>query len=245
MKPLQRLLSALPLMMSLLATAPSRAEVSLTELQWALCEDSVDAALKKMNGRAEHRKDFEISYFDSADFDLFRSQVFLHLQIKGQEWVSKAKLKLVESDLEMVAWMDEHRARCEEDFYRDQRELRCSIRAKSAEPDELWSHEQQAMLDTFKPSWKKASLREWGPYRVREAKFRQSISSRKVLDFTLNETYIAQDKTPLIELSTRVSRAQADFIFWSTTEKLQKEGVNLCPRQVGKFERIVEIMGQR
>ncbi len=217
----------------------AKAAADKTELQWTLCEKSVESFLTKMQIRIDERSAYQISYFDSKDLQLLAHRVFLRQEVKESEKTKPhSKLKVEFNQVNDVdgKWMDKHQAKCEYDRYGSWQKVRCSLQNKISSGEATLNDDQMAMLQKYRPDFALPALVEWGPYQGQNFTF---TDERGSLDYSADETDV--NGTLLLELSLRVDTVDADKSYQKLTQQLVQHQVQLCPQQVGKFERLLAL----
>lgn len=234
MKRLQKWLIVGGLLPSVLAAAP----LSKTELQWAICEPSMESFFEKLGTPRKSEESTLLSYFDTESLDLFFAGVFLH----STNEYSKAKIEFQNTAQIDFDWMETNGARCEWDRYGAKKVVRCALKHKPHKDEARWSGKQQDFIRHFKNVSLPQKLHQWGPYRMES--------------WSLNDIALAGDQTliveslntngatphPIIELSTRVPSDEADNTFLNIQTYLKRHQVETCLVQGGKFERLINLL---
>lgn len=194
-----------------------------TELQWAICEPGARSFLQKFDEELSAEGKFKQSYLDTADLAFTKQKVALHRK-DSDETSTKVKITFEKKSDADLDWIEENGGKCEFDQYGSKKLFRCQL-GNSGE--ELWSREQLEFLARHGKSTNLSNLKTWGPYAA------QTWASKKS-KFTFDEV-VVPESPPVLELSLRAPPEDYDEI----TQGLKKNGILLCPKQTGKFERVL------
>ena len=220
--------------------ASAQANFEVTELQWAVCEPSVTTFLDKSGFAHQEETAYSATYFDTQDLRLLANRTFVRIESKNKNGKikEKSKVKIGFDSTGQVdqAWLTQHKAKCEFDHYGSQSLPRCAIQNKIKSEDDIWSDDQWEFLRKFRPGLIVDDLKTWGPYSGREIAL---ATGDQEMAMSIDSTSVPGFASPLLELSIRVNSQQSEQASAYWTDRLHRQGVILCPRQVGKFERIL------
>ena len=218
-----------------LGAGMAEAHFTTTELQWEICENSAETFLRKASLGSHLESSFSVTYFDSQDLQLLKNRTYFRVENKNKngEQKTKSKLKVEFKDADQVdeSWMDKHDVKCEFDLYGGKSLARCAMQNKFKSGEDALSEEQIKFVQKYRPQVNIQNWTSWGPYRGRLIEISNSVS--------VDETRVPGRVDPLIEFSVRVNTEKADQAYREMTSQLQANGVRLCPRQNGKFDRVL------
>lgn len=232
MKRLQIWLFLALLSPSLLAASP----LSKTELQWAICEPSVSSLFEKLGSKANPPKVSTMSYFDTQALSFYSAGVFLHMN----DGSSKTKIDFMRPEDVNFDWLERHHGNCEYDRYGPKRTIRCAVKNDVNEDQSPWSEKQRAFVKHFRNLEIPQTLRRWGPYSEESWAIRD-IRLPDDLELAVESIPLADGRSPIIEISARVSTKEADDFYFRIQTYLNDHHIQICPVQSGKFERLLNL----
>jgi hypothetical protein len=212
--------------------------VDNTELQWALCETSATALVKKLQTSVGPSEVRDVYYLETPGLDLLSQNAFIRIRNTGGKLKSAAKVNY--PDDHKLPWDHLHGkdAKCEWDRYGSYKKIGCSLEAKPDDLEESLSKDQEKFLlaeTTFKNF---EDLTLLGPAT---SEFWEWHDHTTNADFSL-EVVEAPHGFFSMELSTRVQTKEADKIFHTLQTWLNSRGVSLCPVQKGKSEALIRAL---
>ncbi len=221
---------------------PSRSSQLEVELQWAVCEPSAAAVVNKLQFAPALTASYSMHYFDSSDLKLRSNGVSAHAVRKTKKKgktasESKIKIEFASEDEIDWDWLSGKDSSCEYDRYGTTTLLRCTLESEMTAAQSVWSTDQINFVARFRPGLSLKGLRTWGPYAGRELKLTHKGTG---LELSLDEMVVKGLDEPLLEMSVHAAFDQADEIGKQMNQLFTSRGVQLCPEQTGKFNRIIQ-----
>ncbi|RZA07892.1 MAG: hypothetical protein EOP11_06475 [Proteobacteria bacterium] len=211
---------------SLSISAPAADEI--TELQWAICESDPAATLAKLGEEDWREETSSITYFETKVPSYFADGLSFRVKEKNGAAVAIVKVR---GDAAKPG-----SERCEWDRYGAQETYACKYEARPSSETSPWTEAQKKFIEQFKPvRW--AALVPFGPYAV--TKLQGKIKKEKVS----LEALRVPGRSSILELSARVSSAEAEEIYRKISDRLDRADVRLCRQQEGKTERLFRALG--
>jgi hypothetical protein len=199
------------------------------DLQWAVCDSSPHAVLKKIDEQDAKMKPGEITYFESIPVRFTAEGI--SFRIKTEKGTSTSSLKV-----RFTEHQDLPEAECEWDNYGGQETYACAVNSELSDGENFWSREQLEFLARNSRFSSASGLKSFGPYETKKWKFKHEG----------NKVNFDNVKTPvgnLMEFSLKVpyeerKAAAEEFGAW-----LNENGITLCQEQEGKTLRLLRALG--
>jgi hypothetical protein len=220
------------LALTVLASSTFASNGETVELQWAICESSAESFFHKSLQNFQPDGSYRQYYVDTADHAFERQGVSLHVRDSSGGILSKLKITFERASDADLDWIKENGGGCEFDQYGPRRSLRCEIENESSNRTDAWSAKQREFLRVHKKSGDISAARSWGPFPVEKWKSKKEKLKLDVLE--------APGGKNVLELSHKASENAAER-YEEITQWLRERKINLCGKQQGKYQRLVEL----
>lgn len=198
----------------------------VTELQWAICEESPGAVLQKLQVPEPAATEEKISYFESNRFEYQQYGISMRIKNKKKGMKSVVKVRNLISTLSVTP------DNCERDRHGQEVAVTCSLDNKVS-GKKIWSNDQKEFAEAVtRVNWD--DLIQYGPYKVDEHVF-----SWNGQEFSLETLKLSHGKS-IMELSIRIKNEQSNNAYEEISNQLHAQGVTLCSSQEGKSKRLFD-----
>lgn len=202
-------------------------------LQWAICDASPHAVLRKL-GVVPHNPDKldPITFYDTLPPAYTPRGLMLRTKTRAGREISVVKVRFPtpESQTRHVSNV------CRWDRYGNETVFVCR-QQDTVRRDHIWSKKQREFAEEHQRPilWEK--LVGYGPFLNPKWKTLHLADRKAVLDSVI------VGSMQIMELEVKVHRAEEDAVYNAITEQLDKSGIVLCERQESKTMRLFRAMG--
>lgn len=204
-----------------------------TEIQWSICENSVDEILTKLNNKILSSTKRDLSYFDDPSLNLYKHGIQIRKRGTPGNYKLTAKTQYHSAQHIPWEWLGEKKFKCEQDLVGIKNILACSIDSIFVQ-NKFLNPDQIELISKHSPEVDLSLLQEFGPV---ENTIWELPSENGEL--TLDEVELPNNIN-IFAISVR-TKIQNTFEVKKEIEKLlSAKKIKLCAEQKGKTIQILE-----